>query len=142
MPSFLNFIGYSSKDPAQVTLFDVLGLDPMKTPFYPVVESIRPIGKTWKEAEQALKQTEVYRQEVWEVFNKTDEWKVPLPKRSREFWNTLVSMSWQEMAHVVLADEQRRVLYQVGFLPLIESPGGLQEFCAKELAGEGDRAEL
>ncbi|KAG8675850.1 hypothetical protein FPOAC1_001845 [Fusarium poae] len=144
-----------SKDPDKVSLFDVLGLDPYQKPFHPLVESLSPDGKNWKEAKEALENTRVdwkeaknilrnkamSDQEVVDVLiNAANE--TALLKEPDSVIDKLTEMAMKYMVHNLLSNEGIRLMYQWKFLPLIERPGALQKFCSDVLVEANSHDEL
>ncbi|RGP69393.1 hypothetical protein FLONG3_7789 [Fusarium longipes] len=54
LDSYNTINGHPFKDSNDMTLFDVLGLDPTEPPFSPIEESFGPDGKHWQAAKQAI----------------------------------------------------------------------------------------
>jgi hypothetical protein len=133
--------GVWPKDPNAISLFDVLGLDPYQKPFRPVRESIYPEGKNGKEAKEALENKAVDWKEAKKIlgngdmpdhevieFLKTGVNQTALIQMPGPDIDRLMDMTMRYMAHTVLSDQDRRLVYQVKFLPRLKS-GELQKFC-------------
>ncbi|CEI65560.1 hypothetical protein FVEN_g8821 [Fusarium venenatum] len=147
--------GFSSKDPNTISLSDVLGLDPYQKPFHPLVESLSPDGKNWKEAKEALESTRVdweeakmllrnkamSDQEVVDVLiNAANE--TALLNQPDSVVDKLAAMAMKYMVHNLLSHEGIRLIYQWKFLPFIERPGALQKFCNDVLVEANRHDEL
>ncbi|CAG7557874.1 unnamed protein product [Fusarium equiseti] len=146
--------GIWPKDPNAISLFDVLGLDPYQKPFRPIRESVYPKGKNGKEAREALEKKAVDWKEAKKMFGNED-----MPDHEViEFLKTgvnhtalmvmpgpdidrLMDMAMRWMVHTVLSDEDKRLLYQVKFLPRLKR-GELQKFCDDVMERSSSHDEL
>ena len=133
--------GVWPKDPNSISLFDVLGLDSYKKPFRPIRDSLYLDGKNGKEAREALENKAVDWNQAKKILgkekmsdeevsyflrtgvNQTALMEIPGPGIDR-----LMDMAMRYMVHAVSSHEDRRVVYQVKFLPRLKR-GDLQKFC-------------